>query len=143
MSPRFSVELGGNWVEILIGALIALIVVLLLARGLLTSVIVFEYQRGLKFVDGKFVGMVDPGRHWLWRPSQEVRVVDSRESLLPVPGQEVVTSDGVSVKLSLAVRFRIADPVVAYKENDGQERQAAEQSSRPAQDAPEARAPQA
>ena len=99
--------------EILIGALVAVIVVLVAARALIGTVTIFEYQRGLKFVNGRFRGLVDPGRHWLWRPSEEVHVVDTRDALLSIAGQEVVSSDGVSVKLSLAVRYRIADPVVA------------------------------
>lgn len=100
--------------EYVIGALVVVIVALLLTRSLLTSVIVYDYQRGLRFHNGRFVGLAEPGRHWLWRPTQEVRVVDTRESVLPIPGQEVVTSDGVSVKLTLGVRYRIADPVVAH-----------------------------
>jgi regulator of protease activity HflC (stomatin/prohibitin superfamily) len=100
-------------VEILIGALVVVVFGLLAWNAFVASVTVLEYQRGLKFVNGKFSGVIGPGRHWLWRQTHEVRVVDTRESLLPVPGQEVVTSDGVSVKLSLAVRYRIVDPVVA------------------------------
>jgi regulator of protease activity HflC (stomatin/prohibitin superfamily) len=100
-------------VEILVAALVAVVVVLLAARGLVTAVTVFEYQRGLKFVNGRFTGLLTPGRYLLWRSAQEIRLVDTREAILPVPGQEVVSSDGVSVKLSLAVRYRVADPVVA------------------------------
>jgi regulator of protease activity HflC (stomatin/prohibitin superfamily) len=100
-------------VEIVIAALVAIVFVLLAGRALLTAVTVFEYQRGLKFVDGQFTVLLVPGRYWVWQASQEIRLVDTRESILPVPGQEVVSSDGVSVKLSLAVRYRVADPVVA------------------------------
>jgi regulator of protease activity HflC (stomatin/prohibitin superfamily) len=99
--------------EFLVGALIAIVVALLLARTLLTTVTVFEYQRGLKFVNGRFVGVVEPGRHWLRRLSDAVWTIDMRESLLSIPGQEVITSDGVSVKLTMGVRYRITDPAVA------------------------------
>jgi regulator of protease activity HflC (stomatin/prohibitin superfamily) len=100
-------------VEIIIGALIVIIALLLMVRSLFTTATVLEYQRALKFVNGRFMGVIEPGRHWLWKPSTEVRIVDTRESILAVPGQELVTSDGVSVKLSLAVRYRIDDPAVA------------------------------
>jgi regulator of protease activity HflC (stomatin/prohibitin superfamily) len=108
-----SAFIGGDAVEILIGVLIAVLVALLVARSLFTAITVLEYQRGLKFVNGKLVGVLGPGRHWLWRPTSEVRTIDTRESVMQVPGQELVTSDGVSVKLSLAVRYRIDDPTVA------------------------------
>jgi regulator of protease activity HflC (stomatin/prohibitin superfamily) len=42
-----------------------------------------------------------------------VQYVDVREVFLPINGQEVVTSDSVSVKLSLLARYRVADPIVA------------------------------
>jgi regulator of protease activity HflC (stomatin/prohibitin superfamily) len=100
-------------VEILIGVAVAVIVVLLLARFLITSVTLLEYQRALKFASGRLVGVLGPGRHWLWRPSDEVRIVDTRETVMAVPGQELVSADGVSVKLSLAIRYRIEDPKVA------------------------------
>jgi regulator of protease activity HflC (stomatin/prohibitin superfamily) len=101
-------------VEILIGVGIALILAMLLARAFVSVVTVYEYQRGLKYVRGRLVGVVEPGRYWLFAPTQVIWIVDGREALLPVPGQEVITSDGVSVKLSLAVRHRVTDPVPAY-----------------------------
>ena len=107
--------------EILVGAIgvtVLVLLALLAARTLLEVVTVFEYQRGLKFVNGRLAGLVEPGRYVLWRPTQRIRVVDVRESILPIPGQEVVTSDGVSVKLSLATRYRIANPVTAYTKID-------------------------
>jgi regulator of protease activity HflC (stomatin/prohibitin superfamily) len=100
-------------VEFIIGALIVILVALLVVGSQLRTVTVLEYQRALKFVDGKLVGVLGPGRHRLWKATQELRITDTRESVMQVPGQELVTSDGVSVKLSLAVRYRIDDPVVA------------------------------
>ena len=99
--------------EILLGGLVVVVLGLLIARAALDAVTVFEYQRGLKFVNGRFAGLVEPGRHWLWRPSHLIQVVDIRESVLHMPGQEVITADGVSVKITLAIRYRIVDPVMA------------------------------
>ena len=39
--------------------------------------------------------------------------VDVREEIVAISGQEVLTSDNVSVKTSLALRFRIEDPALA------------------------------
>ena len=48
-------------------ALIA-IVALLALRSVIQRVTVYEYQGGLKYRDGRFVGLVGPGRHWIYRP---------------------------------------------------------------------------
>ena len=96
--------------------LIAVIVGLLILRALFDRVTVLEYQQGLKYVDGRFKGLVGPGAHWIYSPTTSIRVVDTRVSLLSAPGQEIVTSDGISIKLSLAVQYRVVDPVVAVNQ---------------------------
>ena len=39
-----------------------------------------------------------------------------RDAFVSVPGQEVLSSDGVTLKVSLAARYRVADPAVAINE---------------------------
>jgi len=80
---------------------------------LFKSETVFEYQRGLLYRDGKFRRILPPGRHWLFRAWESVNKVDIREVTVTIPGQEVLTSDNVSVKASLALRFRVEDPALA------------------------------
>ena len=92
---------------------LAAIVVVLAARLLLVRATIFEYQRGLVYRNGRFSGLLGPGTHWLIRPATAVQTVDVRETLLPLSGQELVSADGVSIKISLAARYRIVDPVKA------------------------------
>jgi hypothetical protein len=47
------------------------------------------------------------------RPLNEVRVIDGRPGFLLVQGQEVLTADGVALKVSLAARYVVGDPVAA------------------------------
>ena len=70
--------------------------------------VVQEWERVLLYRDGRFEESLEPGRHrrLRWR---RVRVV-VRPRLLVVPGQEVLTADGLSVKVSLTVACRTADP---------------------------------
>jgi regulator of protease activity HflC (stomatin/prohibitin superfamily) len=103
-------------VEQLIGPLILLaliVVVALLARAFIKVVTVHDYERGLRYRSGRFTGLVDPGAHVVIRPLSEVRVIDGRPGFTMVEGQEVLTSDGVSVKVSLAARYVVGDPVAA------------------------------
>ena len=43
--------------------------------------------------------------------STEIMVVDTRPSSMAVEGQEVLTADGVGVKVSLVVRSVVGDPI--------------------------------
>jgi regulator of protease activity HflC (stomatin/prohibitin superfamily) len=85
----------------------------LLLMILFSSATVFEYQRGLLYRNGKFRRVLLPGRHWFFRLWESVAKVDIREETVAIPGQEVLTADNVSVKTSLALRFRVADPAIA------------------------------
>jgi regulator of protease activity HflC (stomatin/prohibitin superfamily) len=103
-------------VEQLIGPLIlvlAIIGIALLVRAFVRIVTVHDYERGLRYRNGRFTGLVDPGSHLAVRPFSEVRLLDGRPGFLTVEGQEVLTSDGVALKISLAARFVVGDPVAA------------------------------
>lgn len=80
---------------------------------LLQTTTIFEYQKGLLYRNGKFQKVLPPGRHWHLRPWETVTKVDVREEIVTIPGQEVLTSDNISVKTSLALRFRVEDPALA------------------------------
>lgn len=99
---------------LLVAAVVAAVVLPLLLRALFGRVTIFEYQRGLKYSGGRLAGLIGPGQHWIFRPSTFVQAVDIREELMVIQGQEVISSDTVSVKLSVVARYRLADPVVAY-----------------------------
>ncbi|HSL34829.1 MAG TPA: slipin family protein [Candidatus Limnocylindrales bacterium] len=102
--------------EAFIGPLIVLVAVLLLAllvRATVRVVTVHDYERGLRYRRGRFSGLVDPGTHITIPPYSEVRVLDGRPSSMTIEGQEVLTSDGVSLKVSLVARYVVGDPVAA------------------------------
>lgn len=73
-------------------------------------IVVQEWERVLLYKDGRFTEELGPGRHR--RPMRRHRVVRVvvRPRLLVVPAQEVLTSDGLSVKISLTATCRTADP---------------------------------
>ena len=78
-----------------------------ITRGAVT---VHAHERALKFQRGHLVGEVAPGFHrlWSWNKS-EIWVFDARRTLLSVGGQKLLTSDGVTVTLSLVAEYEIAD----------------------------------
>ncbi|MEB3269653.1 MAG: slipin family protein [Leptolyngbya sp.] len=75
---------------------------------------VFEYERGLKYVEGRFKQVLPPGRYWLgWWGKTTILKVDIRPQYIAVPGQAILTADGVGVKVSLTAVYEIADPAQA------------------------------
>jgi regulator of protease activity HflC (stomatin/prohibitin superfamily) len=89
------------------------------------ELIVNQTHRGLKFVDGAFVAMLDPGhyrfprgRDWLGRrrPDVSVTLVDLREREINIKGQEILTSDKVAIRVNIIVQFRVTDAKAAVLE---------------------------
>jgi len=75
-------------------------------------VIVREYETGLLYENGRFLRALEPGRYrvvdWPWRREEIVRV-DVRRATLQLSGQEMLTSDGLSVRLNVVADYRIVD----------------------------------
>ena len=76
-------------------------------------VTVMEYERGLHYVRGRFTGVLEPGQYRAWSATTVVRKVDMRPRIAAVSGQEVLSVDGVALKVSLAARYRVVDPALA------------------------------
>lgn len=74
-----------------------------------TSITVASHERAVEHVDGVFTRVLEPGRHRV-PPRAGVQRVDVRTRLDTVGTQEVLTADGVAVRVTAAVRWRVADP---------------------------------
>jgi regulator of protease activity HflC (stomatin/prohibitin superfamily) len=100
-------------VEYVVLALLILLLGALLVRPLITVATVHDYQRGLRYRRGRLAGLLDPGTHVAIRPFTEIHVLDGRPTSITVPGQEILTADGVALRVSLTARYVVADPVAA------------------------------
>ncbi len=77
---------------------------------------VAEHERGLEFVQGKFTRVLEPGRYTYWQHSEarvNVELVDMRRQVVSIAGQEVLTRDKVSLRLTLSAEFAVVDPALA------------------------------
>jgi regulator of protease activity HflC (stomatin/prohibitin superfamily) len=99
--------------EYVVIALLIVLIVGLLVRPLVTVATIHDYQRGLRYRQGRLVGLLDPGTHVAIRPLTEIHVLDGRPTSITVPGQEILTADGVALRVSLTARYVVADPVTA------------------------------
>ena len=78
---------------------------------------IFEYERGLKYVKGRFQRVLPPGQYWTGLFSNiYIRRVDIRPQYVSVPGQAILTQDGVGLKISLTAVYEIVDPALAINQ---------------------------
>lgn len=89
----------------IVASLAALAVV---ARATSRRVVIDEHQHALLIRDGRFRRMLAPGAHWILAGARIERI-DRRPAVMQIPGQEVITADGVSVKVSLDVTYVVTD----------------------------------
>jgi len=71
---------------------------------------IYEYQRGVKFRFGKFVGVLNPGVRFVLPIIEKITKVDLRVTTVDIPKQEVMTKDNVPVKVNAVVYFRVENP---------------------------------
>jgi regulator of protease activity HflC (stomatin/prohibitin superfamily) len=97
------------------GLLILLAVVVVIAIMVFTATVkvVQEYERGVVFRLGRFVGARGPGLILLIPAIERMVKVDLRVITMDVPSQEVITSDNVTVKVNAVVYFQVLDPGAA------------------------------
>lgn len=81
--------------------------------------IVNEYQNGVVFRLGRFVGLKRAGFRWLIPVVERMVIIDLRTVARDVPPQDVITRDNVSVKVNAVVYFRVihADKAVLQVED--------------------------
>jgi regulator of protease activity HflC (stomatin/prohibitin superfamily) len=66
-----------------------------------------QYERGVKFQFGKFVGVMQPGWQIVWPVFQTYQKVDIRIKAVDVPDQEAITEDNVSATINAVIYYRI------------------------------------
>jgi regulator of protease activity HflC (stomatin/prohibitin superfamily) len=93
--------------------LIALLILVILALLIIRRSTVLEYQKGLLYSHGKFIRILEPGEHFYLSIFQTITKIDIRTANVTLAGQEMLTSDNVGIKISLAASFRVSDAYIA------------------------------
>lgn len=99
--------------------LVLLLITAIIAAALryaVRRVVVFEFERGLKYVNGRFTGVLSAGIYWFTTLNTDIRKVDIRPKFVSITGQEVLSADGVTLKITLAAKYRIVDPAVVINQ---------------------------
>ena len=91
--------------------LVAIVVILLISIRQVN-----QYQRGVKFMLGKYVKTVEPGWRIILPIIQSMTKVDIRVKAVDVPFQEAITKDNVSAKINAVIYYKVSDAARAILE---------------------------
>ncbi len=89
---------------------------LLVVMGTVAALFVFgiriitEYERGVIFRLGRYIGVKTAGFKWIIPGVDRMVRMSLREIVMDVPSQEVITRDNVSVKVNAVLYFRVLHP---------------------------------
>jgi len=78
-----------------------------------------EYERGVYFFLGKYVGIKNPGWRIIIPIFQELKKVDIRTKAVDVPDQEAITKDNITVTINAVIYYNVrsADKAILAVEN--------------------------
>ncbi|MDQ1255561.1 MAG: hypothetical protein QG656_153 [Candidatus Hydrogenedentes bacterium] len=93
--------------------LILILLLIVLAFVYLRRRVVFDYERGVLFRNGIFAGILEPGAYWYLPFRTAIEKVDIRLRTVPVPSQEVLSADNVTLKITLCAQYTVTDPFTA------------------------------
>ncbi|MFZ5365380.1 MAG: SPFH domain-containing protein [Patescibacteria group bacterium] len=75
-----------------------------------------QYERGVKFTMGKYVGMKNPGWRIVLPIFQSMKKVDLRIKAVDVPEQKAITKDNVSVGVNAVIYWNVSSAEKAILE---------------------------
>ncbi|RRB07189.1 slipin family protein [Larkinella rosea] len=83
------------------------------------------HEKGVLFIDWNFSRLLSAGTYYWWKNNTPVHVakVDTRQQQMEVSGQEMLTKDKASLRLSFFAQYLIVDVVKALVENREYEKQ--------------------
>jgi regulator of protease activity HflC (stomatin/prohibitin superfamily) len=88
----------------------------LIPRTEYIDVTVQAHEKGLRFEQGRLVGVLEPGRYRLWthpEAQSQIVTVDLRRNEVTIAGQDLMTRDKVTLRLTLTVEYAVEDPALA------------------------------
>lgn len=68
-----------------------------------------QYEKGIKFMFGKFNSIMEPGWRIVLPVIQSYEKVDIRIKAVDVPDQNAITKDNVSVKVNAVIYYKVSD----------------------------------
>jgi regulator of protease activity HflC (stomatin/prohibitin superfamily) len=90
--------------------ILLVIAVIIIQKG---ARIIYEYERGVVFRLGRIIPIKTPGLKIIIPFVDKIIKVDQRKITIDVPGQDVITKDNISIKVSAVLQYRVIDSIKA------------------------------
>jgi regulator of protease activity HflC (stomatin/prohibitin superfamily) len=75
-----------------------------------------QYEKGVKFMLGKYIGMMEPGWRLVLPVIQSYKKIDIRVKAVDVPNQEAITKDNISVGVNAVIYYKVSDAAKSFLE---------------------------
>lgn len=75
-----------------------------------------QYEKGVKFMLGKYIGTMEPGWKLVWPIFQSYKKIDMRVKAVDVPNQEAITKDNISVVVNAVIYYKVQDAAKSFLE---------------------------
>lgn len=74
-----------------------------------------SYEKGLLFVDGKFVEQMESGIYYSWKNQNAIIILkmDTRIQQMEISGQEILTKDKAALRINFHAQYKVIDIVKA------------------------------
>lgn len=84
-----------------------------------------SYEKGVLFIDGKFVKVLEPGMYYWWKNSIAIYVgkADMRQQQMEVNGQEILTRDKAALRINAWAQYKLVDIEKALVQNKDYDKQ--------------------
>jgi regulator of protease activity HflC (stomatin/prohibitin superfamily) len=77
---------------------------------------VLAFQQGVVLREGQVEKVLNPGAYWI-TPKRTLVICDMRPKPFQIPAQEMLTADGMGVRMSLSGEYRISDAALFLAES--------------------------
>ncbi len=75
-----------------------------------------QYEKGVKFMFGKYIGIMEPGWRIVLPVIQSYKKIDMRVKAVDVPNQEAITKDNISVGVNAVIYYKVSDAAKSFLE---------------------------
>ncbi len=83
------------------------------------TVTVEQHEKAILYIDWKFDSVLGPGQYYWWKNNTPINFskVDTRRQQMEISGQEILTKDKASIRISFYVQYQVNDVKLALVEN--------------------------
>lgn len=94
-------------------------------RGFVQTHVVESYEKGMLYVDGKYMKKLDSGIYYYWKGDKAVAMIkaDLRKQQMEISGQELLTKDKAGVRVNFYASYQVSDIVKAMVETKDHSKQ--------------------